>query len=426
MRKLLSLILAACLLLAPMCFAAAETATEFRTDRYTVTLPEGEWYEKEGIGGLTYYYPVPTFQADQGFIMFYISDLDLGGLETSEYMRDTMYDSLVGGLSAAAVDGKVYEEASEIAGCPARYFAYDQKIGSAVFPVAGDCVMIDGHVLAVCYSHPEMKLEDLKDTVKAMSATVQYDGSAKETAEEETPAEEEKPAETEKEVPGDSAQILTPPTEEYGQPILFRGLAWGCGYDEAVKAMPAGVKFFDLQEEEYWSPMYDMMYEGFNWEQQIRGTIGGQCYAKWSSLDGVKVAGYQLADLDLYFVYVPDNNGKLVRDNGHLALIQGVYKFEPKDLDAAWEDLLAKLTRLYGDVDRSESSDGSGFIDTKMCQWNGADGTMVSLMAQDYTSSSKYIYIKYGFSGGDQLMKNAYDALVRAETEDAAGDVDGL
>jgi len=212
--------------------------------------------------------------------------------------------------------------------------------------------------------------------------------------------------------------------EEYAEPILFRGVEWGVPYSIVQKALPDGIKMYDLKKTEYWYPMTDMMYDGNGWGNQLKGELGCYTYAKSSSVKETKVAGYAIDNLYLYFIYLPDENGKIIRDDNHTAFIYGCYKLEPKDPDAVYDDLVSKLTSIYGDVDEEKSN--SSIIDDKMCLWNGKDGTMVSVFRQDYSSGTHEIYIKYGFMGGDDLMQNAYEALVREETENAASDIDGL
>ena len=213
--------------------------------------------------------------------------------------------------------------------------------------------------------------------------------------------------------------------DEHSEPILFRGAQWGSSLDEVKKFIPDGVKMRDLKITEYWYPMDSLMNDGNDWGSQYKAEMGGYSYAQSSSLKDVKVAGYDIEDLYLYFMYVPGEDGLLVKDDAHTALIYAYYKLEPKNPDAVYDDLISKLTSLYGDVDREESS--TGLIDRKMSQWNGADGTMVSVFREDYsTTGSHYIYIKYGFKGGDDLMKAAYDATVLEESKGAASNVDGL
>ena len=205
--------------------------------------------------------------------------------------------------------------------------------------------------------------------------------------------------------------------------ILFRGIEWGSTVSEAAKGLPNGVMMRDTQTKEYWYFMADCMFDDNNGDY-YKAELGCYEYARSNSLENVKVAGYNVADLYLYYVYTTGEDGLLVKDNAHTSLIYAYYKLEPKDPDGVYADLIAKLTSLYGDVDEHQQK--SPYIVYEQNLWYGADGTMVSLVKEDYPSGSHYIYIKYGYSGADLLLEDAYDAVVREEILNAASNTDGL
>lgn len=220
-----------------------------------------------------------------------------------------------------------------------------------------------------------------------------------------------------------SISVYAAADDVYSTPILFKKIPWGTSYTDAVKQL-GNISMRDIRETEYWHTMDDFMYTegGFS---DYNAKIGGYAYASSSSLEGEKVAGYDIDDLYMYFVYVPGDDGLLIRDEDHTALIYAYYKINPKDLTAAYEDLTAKLTKLYGDVDGTQSD--SFLITDNQNLWNGAEGTMVSLVSRDYESTgTKEIYIKYGFSGAEALMQKAYDAIALEESINAADNTDGL
>ena len=99
----------------------------------------------------------------------------------------------------------------------------------------------------------------------------------------------------------------------YSEPILFRGASWGTTCREVLKKLPEGVKMRDLKTMEYWYPMSDMMYDESGWGNQLKAEIGCYCYATSSSLKGVKVAGYDVESIYLYFIFTQDKNGKLAQ-----------------------------------------------------------------------------------------------------------------
>lgn len=211
--------------------------------------------------------------------------------------------------------------------------------------------------------------------------------------------------------------------ETHESPILFRGIQWGASHDEAIKALPEGVKTYGLMSEEYWHSTEERMFDE-SWSDYYKAELGCYEYAGSSSLENVKVAGYHITDLYFYYLYATGEDGLLVRDDAHTSLVYAYYKLEPKDPDAVYDDLVRKLTSLYGDVDLHQQK--SLLITYEQNLWYGAEGTMVSLVREDYSSGSHYIYIKYSFSGADDLIARAYDAVILEEARNAALNTDGL
>ncbi|MBP3649603.1 MAG: hypothetical protein J6K73_07465 [Clostridia bacterium] len=211
--------------------------------------------------------------------------------------------------------------------------------------------------------------------------------------------------------------------DTYESPILFRGIQWGATVSDASKGLPEGVKMYATRVKEYWYPMASTMFDE-NMNDYYKAELGCYEYAQSSTLENVKVAGYNISDLNLYYVYTLGENGLLIKDDAHTALVYAYYKLEPKDPEAVYADLVKKLTSLYGDVDEHQKK--SPYIVYEQNLWYGADGTMVSLVKEDYPSGSHYIYIKYGYSGADDLVAKAYDAVVLEEMLNAASNTDGL
>lgn len=212
--------------------------------------------------------------------------------------------------------------------------------------------------------------------------------------------------------------------EDGAAPILFRGAEWGSTFDEAIKVLPEGSKVRDLNTTEYWYSVDNLLYNESVWDDSYKGELGGYTYVQSSSLKGLQVAGYDIEELKMYFVYTTGDDGLLIKDSDHTAFIYAYYKLEPKDPDAAYEDLLTKLTKLYGDVDVRQTD--SSYIVYEQNLWDGGNGTKVSLLREDYPTGSHYIYIKYSFDGANDLMKKAYDALVLEESVNASSNVEGL
>ncbi len=134
------------------------------------------------------------------------------------------------------------------------------------------------------------------------------------------------------------------------------------------------------------------------------------------------VAGYPVVETGIYFAYVPGENGIIDHDNPETALYYAYYSIEPLDMSAVYEDLKTKLTSLYGDPVDGKASDIGGKYETRYISWFGSNDTVLSLV----WNGNKYIVIKYGWLGGNQLLKNAYDALVLEERITDTDNVNGL
>ena len=158
------------------------------------------------------------------------------------------------------------------------------------------------------------------------------------------------------------------------------------------------------------------------------------CYCFPIGLDErIRVAGYEVKYLYLYFVFLPGEDGILIKDAEHTAFCFAEYVFEPSDRDAAYVDLVAKLTSIYGDVDvykiekpfKTESAANLMYVETNL--WYGAEDTMVSVVRMDHQEVDYHkIKIKYGFMGADGLAENAYAAAMKEEKENAVSNIDGL
>lgn len=210
----------------------------------------------------------------------------------------------------------------------------------------------------------------------------------------------------------------------YEKPILFRNIEWGSSLNTALKEIPNGVKMRDFDEREYWYPVSDFIYDGNGYGTQLKANLGGYVYARSSSMEGVKVAGYDVKNIYMYFLYEVGEDGLLKKDTDNTSFVYAYYLIEPKDSEAVFNDLTAKLTSIYGDVDITKSD--SSIISYWQNAWNGADGTVVSLVREDYSSGTHNIYIKYATRNADTLMREAYDAIVLEETQNAASDISGL
>ena len=175
--------------------------------------------------------------------------------------------------------------------------------------------------------------------------------------------------------------------EGASSPILFRGIPWGTSYAEFSQTLELGV----------WSEPGSggdsfayRMYGG----EELPFNAEVERFA-YCHID--EVAGYPVEDTVVLFARVPGGDGLLTDKVEDSALFYARYRLRPADAAECEADLIAKLTRLYGEADTSHE----GFI-----LWHGAEGTAVSLVP-----GSPLIGIRYCFEGCDDLLQAAQDAI---------------
>lgn len=216
-----------------------------------------------------------------------------------------------------------------------------------------------------------------------------------------------------------SGLVLAEETKE--APILFRDNKWGDSLPSVLKSFPSDVSFYGISADSAYqveNTIYDAAGSYFD------GHVCGYINARSSSLKGMKVAGYEVTGITMRFAWVPNENGLIIEDDSHTALYYAEYEISPKDPDAVYTDLVAKLSTLYGDIDYTQED---GFIiKEKYSVWFGGDGTIVALVSEEYSSGNSDIEIRYGTTAGNDLLQTAYNALILKEKLDAASDTSGL
>lgn len=207
--------------------------------------------------------------------------------------------------------------------------------------------------------------------------------------------------------------------------ILFRGLEWGIPYEETLKAFDKDFPFTESEPFDFWRMPTDLLkttdYRSY---REYLGTSVGSSVKYYESFE---VAGYPVRSVNMYYAYLPGEDGILVRDHEHTSFYLGFYEILPKDYYTAFEDLTTKMNTLYGDMDYENIEDGSSFINNTFRVWNGKNGTMVGLELEEYNASdTKYLYIRYTFQGADELIEQAHQAVLLEERINAESNYDGL
>lgn len=130
-------------------------------------------------------------------------------------------------------------------------------------------------------------------------------------------------------------------------------------------------------------------------------------FQRWNNIDGdytveeagtytiykkVAVAGYK-AELITYFMY-PIVNGRVERNDDNAELYLALYEFEElTDMPAVYEDLVKKLTGLYGESSALNNPDNWTSFEGRL--WKAEDGSQIWLrlyhMYGSYTLKLSYI-----------------------------------
>ena len=185
--------------------------------------------------------------------------------------------------------------------------------------------------------------------------------------------------------------------------IIFRGIPWGSSYSEVINTLSkSGIKWespISIKGRTIRNTIIDNKRHGFDYET---GIYVNTDYKSPS----LSVAGYDTTRITLYFAYTTDDSGRLLKDLEHTAFYLAKYEFVPTNLTAMTEDLITKLSTLYGKVDEMLSD--SLVIENNYFLWYDNDGNIVGLENELYPiTESKNIYISYGWGKGNSILKRA-------------------
>lgn len=142
---------------------------------------------------------------------------------------------------------------------------------------------------------------------------------------------------------------------------------------------------------------------------------GGGCKVTYHDLT---VAGYTPSRTNACYLYQIDENGKIDKTKDTSQFYMGWYEFENddfSDMEAIYNDLLTKLTSLYGDgnIDQGESSQYF-WTDT----WTDNDGNVIQLLINGMEDrENQEISLAYIAADADErldAMENALDAETAA------------
>ena len=208
---------------------------------------------------------------------------------------------------------------------------------------------------------------------------------------------------------------------EYNEPILFRNIPWGSLKSDVSKQMPTPKDILRVKMPEN---LFDLdWYMNGTLSKAIKGNA--RFYQTYIYDDGsLKVAGYTVDNVCMHYAYsVIDGIPDYSIINGRLFAAE--YEIIPIDEKTVHDDLICKLTDLYGDPDYKSYKHGVS-IDYTYTTWKGKNGTSVTLILAEYTLSPCHIYIRYVTQEGIDMQNEVLEANKKLEAVSAANDTSGL
>lgn len=193
--------------------------------------------------------------------------------------------------------------------------------------------------------------------------------------------------------------------------ILFCDIPWGTSYT-TVNQLHGEWNLMPIAGEGFISPSVDAVLlddtlKGIDFEYNNINIIGNALNPE------TNVAGYQTSDIKLYFAYnVID--GVLSKTEESSSLYGAHYKINPVDLQSATNDLISKITSLYGEPASNTNDLDMWGNYTTYVYWYGANDTELVLKSTDTSKDTTDLYedeitISYAWRKGDELMQSASD-----------------
>ncbi len=179
--------------------------------------------------------------------------------------------------------------------------------------------------------------------------------------------------------------------------FLFRSIPWYSTQKDAQNALSTLTTYSNYSQTTI--PDWFQRWNNIDGDMTVEG---GGCYTRYKN---VSVAGYT-ASLYVYYMY-PIVDGKTVKADDTAQMYLALYEFATlADMPAVYDDLVAKLTKLYGESEALNNPDNWTNFNGRL--WKAVDGSQIWLrlfhMYGDYTLKLSYI---------------APDCTARLETLDA-------
>ena len=184
---------------------------------------------------------------------------------------------------------------------------------------------------------------------------------------------------------------------DYDKEITFRDIPWGSDYETVEKELHS---FILMDYTDFQMPYTDDII-GINLGSTENEGTGIYCiFADMD--DNFVVAGHKVEYAYLYFA-----------DKDNPYFYGAKYCFEFEDYEGTGQDLLEKLSDIYGD----EYTDyvTNQFSDEKSYVWNGANNTACSISLGD---SFETIEVSYVCKDGDEILEKLDSSKTQKKLDD--------
>lgn len=214
--------------------------------------------------------------------------------------------------------------------------------------------------------------------------------------------------------------------------IIFKDIPWGTSYTEVDRILPE-LNMMSMNGESFRTFSTDEIvlgdYQGIDFEYNDINIVG------ICSNDEIEVAGYTTSDVSLYFAYIPVD-GILTKTENDSALYGAQYVFIPQNLDEMSNDLIEKLSSVYGEPCERINDKDMWDNEYEYVYWYGQNNTELVMKIVNTQNDTTGVYeneivLSYVWRDGDKLLQQASDILkqeeIRKEEEVYGNDsVEGL
>ena len=189
--------------------------------------------------------------------------------------------------------------------------------------------------------------------------------------------------------------------------LSFRNLPWFSTLENVENAIGQVSKYRSADD------LYRLSYTNYKGVSSGNDRVDGELGCT-ISYNGLNVAGYTPSSTRICYIF-PIVEGQIVREFELAQMYMGYYEFEDEDcgdLVSIYEDLAAKLEKLYGEGKKSSDENFTNAV------WQDVDGNKVRLQVN---GKATYLTLAYVAAAADNRLDEMAEAftLEKAQAENA-------